>query len=59
MDEKKICIFCGKKADVVKQGRLRMVICGHCNRETEQDEYKKIFEKWLDDIRKEASGVES
>jgi hypothetical protein len=34
-----------------------MVICGHCNRETELDKYKKIFNDWLGDIRKEIDGI--
>ena len=59
MAEKIICIFCGKKADVTKQGNLTMVKCKHCRRETELDEYQKIFDRWLGDIRKDAYGVES
>jgi len=52
MADQIICIFCGNKADVAKRGQSTMVICGHCGRETEVDEYQEIFNKWLGDIRK-------
>lgn len=53
MAEQIICIFCGKQADVAEKGQSTMVICKHCKRETEVDEYQEIFNQWLGDIRKE------
>jgi transcription elongation factor Elf1 len=48
-----VCIFCGKKADIVKQDESVMVACSHCDRETELDEYQELFDQWIDEIRKE------
>jgi hypothetical protein len=47
--DKIICIYCGKRADIVK----RKAICHHCNRETELTEYKKMVDDWLENIHRE------
>jgi len=54
MKRKKIvCIHCGNVADIIRKGELRTVSCSNCNKETELDTYQKIFDQWIDDIRKE------
>jgi hypothetical protein len=54
MNRKKIvCIFCGNIADIVRQGKVRRVICSACNKETDLDHYQKIFDQWVDEIRKD------
>lgn len=46
-----ICIFCGAIAKVKEKGDMMIVSCPRCKRETEVDEYQKIFNQWLGDIR--------
>jgi hypothetical protein len=46
-----VCIFCGNAADIVKEGKLIVIACSHCKRETELDAYKDMFQQWIDDIR--------
>ena len=46
------CIFCGKMADIVQEGELRMVSCSHCEKETELGTYQEIFDRWVDEKRK-------
>ncbi len=48
-----ICIFCGGKADISKRSNQKIVLCPSCKRETELDRYQKLFDQWIDDIRKE------
>ena len=48
--EKIVCIFCGQRADIVKQDNVSMAICNHCNQETELSEYKKMIDLWLASI---------
>jgi len=48
-----ICIFCGNKADFLKRNGNYVVLCSHCNRETERVAYQKMFDKWLDETLKE------
>lgn len=42
-----ICIFCGQKADIIKDAELSKAVCAHCNRETELVEYNKMVALWL------------
>jgi hypothetical protein len=53
--EKIICIFCGKKADIITKNKQTVVSCRTCKRETELSSYQKMFDKWMGDIRKEAN----
>jgi ribosomal protein L37AE/L43A len=48
-----VCIFCGKKADIVNQNGSKIVSCSHCDRETVLDEYQELFNQWIDEIRKD------
>jgi hypothetical protein len=32
---------------------LKVVACPHCKRETELDTYQEMFDRWIDEIRKE------
>lgn len=47
-----ICIFCGKRADIIDKGNLTIISCGYCNRETEGNAYQVMFDKWLGNVRK-------
>ena len=47
------CIFCGSWASVKKQNRMKVVVCPSCKRETELDTYQDMFDRWVDQIRKE------
>ena len=51
--KKIVCIFCGSFASIRKQDDLKVVTCTHCHRETELDTYQEMFDKWIDDIKKE------
>ena len=48
--EQIICIFCGKKADIIRQDNASMVVFGFCKRETELDEYKEMVDQWLEKL---------
>ena len=48
-----VCIFCGKKAEIVVQDGSKYVSCGHCDKETDLDEYQELFNQWIDEIRKD------
>ena len=48
-----VCIFCGSKADIVKQSTLIVVSCSHCKRETKFKTYQEMFDLWMGDIRQE------
>ena len=50
-----ICIFCGKKADIVKHENHTTVKCSHCKRETKLTNYQEMFDRWIGDIRKEVN----
>jgi hypothetical protein len=52
-----ICIFCGKKADIINIENLTTVKCRYCKRETELDNYQEMFDMWIGDIRKEVDEV--
>ena len=54
--KKIVCIFCGRKADiVVAEGDSdMMVVCKHCGRETELSAYRKDLDSWLDEIDRKA-----
>jgi len=52
-NRKIVCIFCGGKANIKKQNDLKIVSCPRCKRETELDTYQDMFDKWIDDIKKE------
>lgn len=54
MGKKIICIFCGHKADIVAHGGSDIVICNHCGRETDFVEYRRMLDKWLDEINRKA-----
>ena len=47
------CIFCGSLASIRKQSNLKVVSCPSCKRETELDTYQDMFDRWIDEIRKE------
>jgi ribosomal protein L37AE/L43A len=47
-----LCIFCGKKADIVKRNKSFVVLCRHCNRETDRVAYQEMFNQWLDETLK-------
>jgi ribosomal protein L37AE/L43A len=48
-----ICIFCGKKADIVQKANQTTVECRHCSRETKLTNYQEMLDRWIGDIRKE------
>ena len=48
-----VCIFCGGKADIKKKNNMKVVVCPQCKRETELNTYQEMFNKWIDNIRKE------
>jgi transcription elongation factor Elf1 len=48
-----ICVFCGKQADIVKYDDATLVKCGHCEKETELNTYKEMFNQWIDSKRKQ------
>jgi len=50
MAEKIICIFCGKKADVVKRRDKLYAACKYCRTETELTEYQDMVDDWIDEI---------
>ena len=52
MSDQIICIYCGAKADIAKRNGKLVVFCRHCNRVTEGDTYKEMFDRWLGDVRK-------
>jgi len=52
-NKKIICIFCGSFAIIRKQEDLKIVFCQHCKREAELDTYQEMFDRWVDEIRKE------
>lgn len=45
------CIYCGKMADILDRGELRLVSCRNCNMETELGTYQETFDKWVDEKR--------
>ena len=47
------CIFCGNLASIKNQNHLKVVVCPSCKRETELDTYQEMFDRWIDEIRKE------
>ena len=47
------CIFCGSLASIKSQNDLKVVVCPSCKRETELDTYQEMFDRWVDEIRKE------
>ena len=53
MTKKLRCIFCGNLASIKVRNHLKVVVCRSCKRETELDTYQEMFDKWIDDIRKE------
>ncbi len=52
-----LCIFCGKKAEIVKIDNHATVRCSYCIRETELTKYQEMFDRWVGDIRKEANSA--
>ena len=52
-----ICIFCGKKAEIVNKQNHTTVKCSHCKRETKLTNYQEMFDQWIGDIRKEVNEV--
>ena len=52
-NKKIVCIFCGSFANIRKEKDLKVVACLHCKRETELDTYQEMFDRWVDEIRKE------
>jgi hypothetical protein len=52
MAEQILCIFCGKKARIVKRKNDLFAVCKRCNSETELEEYKKKLDEWLKEIQK-------
>ena len=52
-DRRMVCIFCGGRASIRKQNDLKIVSCPFCKRETELDTYQEMFDRWVDEIRKE------
>ena len=48
------CIYCGKMADILDRGELRLVSCSNCNMETELGTYQETFDKWVDEKRIDA-----
>jgi len=51
-----LCIFCGSKADIVKRNGKSIVLCRHCNRDTDSVVYQKMFDQWLGDLLKKEKG---
>ena len=56
MAEQIVCIFCGKKAIIRNLNGNIVVVCRNCHRKTEGQIYQKMFDRWLDDIRKDSNG---
>jgi len=52
--KKIVCIFCGHTADIVAKSGSNLVLCNHCQRETEFVEYRKKLDNWLDEVHKKA-----
>jgi hypothetical protein len=52
-ERRMVCIFCGGRANIRKQNELKIVSCPFCKRETELYTYQDMFDKWVDEIRKE------
>ncbi len=48
-----ICLFCGNFTNIKRHDDMKVVSCPHCKRETELDTYQDMFNKWIDEIRKE------
>ena len=53
LNKKIVCIFCGNFASVKVQNGLKLVVCSNCKRETELDTYQEMFDRWVNEIRKE------
>ena len=52
-ERRMVCIFCGGRANIREQNDLKVVVCPFCKRETELDTYQNMFDRWIDEIRKE------
>ena len=52
-ERRMVCIFCGGRAKLTRVNGLKVVSCPFCNRETELDTYQDMFDRWIDEIRKE------
>jgi len=50
MPDQIVCIFCGKKADIVKRHDTLYAVCKYCGAETELTEYQDMVDDWMDDI---------
>ncbi len=40
-----------EKADIIAKSGSNLVICNHCQRETEFVEYRKMLDDWLDEVQ--------
>ena len=47
MTDNIICMFCGKRIDIVQHDNVAIAFCNHCNKGTELDGYKQMAELWL------------
>jgi hypothetical protein len=47
------CIHCGTMADIIEKGDLRFVCCSKCQKETELGTYQEIFDRYVDDKRRD------
>jgi len=46
-----VCIFCGKKADIVKRSEKSFAVCKHCKHETDMDTYQEMLDAWMEKIQ--------
>ena len=47
MNEQIICIYCGKKAEILESDNSIVIACGCCGSESEGEKYQLMFEKWI------------
>ena len=52
VSEEIVCIFCGKRADIIDRKEEPVVLCRNCGRETDGYNYQIMFDQWLGDVRK-------